>query len=98
TRVEMRGMDGTVATVQTPEGEIRLEVPLPGLYNVYNALAALAVAIANRIDPQTAAGGIGSTGAVFGRVEVIAIDDRELAILLIKNPVGANEVIRTLVD
>ena len=34
--------------------------------------------------------------AVFGRVERIQIDETELSILLIKNPAGANEVIRTL--
>jgi UDP-N-acetylmuramyl tripeptide synthase len=34
--------------------------------------------------------------AVFGRVETVPIDGRSLSILLIKNPAGANEVLRTL--
>ena len=39
---------------------------------------------------------LGTTEAVFGRVETIDIGGRPLAILLIKNPAGANEVLRTL--
>ena len=38
TAIELRGMDGSRSTVRTPAGEIELELPLPGLYNVYNAL------------------------------------------------------------
>jgi UDP-N-acetylmuramyl tripeptide synthase len=33
---------------------------------------------------------------VFGRVETIAVADKAISILLIKNPAGANEVLRTL--
>ena len=34
--------------------------------------------------------------AVFGRVETIEVDGKPVSILLIKNPAGANEVLRTL--
>jgi UDP-N-acetylmuramyl tripeptide synthase len=34
--------------------------------------------------------------AVFGRVERIEVGPTELSILLVKNPAGANEVLRTL--
>ena len=34
--------------------------------------------------------------AVFGRVETIAVAGKDVSILLIKNPAGANEVLRTL--
>jgi UDP-N-acetylmuramyl tripeptide synthase len=33
---------------------------------------------------------------VFGRVETIAVASRDVSILLVKNPAGANEVLRTL--
>ena len=36
--------------------------------------------------------------AAFGRFERIAIGDRRLLMLLIKNPAGANEAVRTLLD
>ena len=34
--------------------------------------------------------------AVFGRVETIEVEGKPVSILLIKNPAGANEVLRTL--
>jgi UDP-N-acetylmuramyl tripeptide synthase len=83
TAIELRGMSGSRSTVRTPAGEIALELPLPGLYNVYNALAAVAT-------------GLGEMRAVFGRVETIAVGGKPVSILLIKNPAGANEVLRTL--
>jgi UDP-N-acetylmuramyl tripeptide synthase len=45
---------------------------------------------------NTIVAGLESVTAAFGRAETIAIDGRELSILLVKNPAGANEVIRTL--
>ena len=44
----------------------------------------------------TAGEALESFGGAFGRVETIAVRGRELSILLIKNPAGANEVLRTL--
>ena len=42
TRVELLGMSGTRVSITTPAGELELSLSLPGLYNVYNALAATA--------------------------------------------------------
>jgi UDP-N-acetylmuramyl tripeptide synthase len=44
------------------------------------------------------ASGLGRFVAAFGRFERIAIGDRRLLMLLIKNPAGANEAVRTLLD
>ena len=41
--------------------------------------------------------GLESAGAAFGRFERIAVGDKRLLMLLIKNPAGANEAVRTLV-
>jgi len=96
TRIELAGMSGSRLTVATPEGELELTVPLPGLYNVYNALAATACCISLGLTLDQVREGLGSFATAFGRAERIEIDSRPLAILLIKNPVGANEVFRTL--
>ncbi len=96
TRIELRGMEGSAATVRVPGGEIEVELPLPGLYNVYNALAAIAAAIVLGVDAERVAAALRDMRAAFGRVETIPIGDREVSILLIKNPAGANEVLRTL--
>jgi UDP-N-acetylmuramyl tripeptide synthase len=96
TRIELAGMSGSRLTVATPEGELELSVPLPGLYNVYNALAATACCISLGLTRDQVREGLGSFATAFGRAERIEIGSRPLAILLIKNPVGANEVFRTL--
>jgi lipid II isoglutaminyl synthase (glutamine-hydrolysing) len=98
TRIELRGMEGSAATVRVPGGEIEVELPLPGLYNVYNALGAIAAAIKLGVEPGRVAASLRDMRAAFGRVETIAIGDGEVSILLIKNPAGANEVLRTLAE
>jgi UDP-N-acetylmuramyl tripeptide synthase len=94
--IEMRGMDGTIVTIATPDGEINAELPIPGLYNVYNAVAAAAAAYALNLTSGAISGGLAAARAVFGRVETVDIAGHSVAILLIKNPTGANEVIRTI--
>ncbi len=96
TEIELRGMEGSRFTARTPDGELRIELPLPGLYNVYNALAALAAARGLGIDGGAIVASLGAIEAVFGRVETIDVAGKPLSILLIKNPAGANEVLRTL--
>lgn len=94
--ITLKGMSGVEATIVTPEGDARLELPLPGLYNLYNALGAIATARALGIPVASSVAALAGMQAVFGRVERIQIKETELSILLIKNPAGANEVIRTL--
>ena len=96
TRVELRGMRGSLATVRTPQGELRLELPLPGLYNVYNALVAVAAGLQLGIAPARIATALSEARGAFGRVETISVGEKAVSILLIKNPAGANEVLRTL--
>jgi UDP-N-acetylmuramyl tripeptide synthase len=69
---------------------------MPGLYNVYNALCSISVAIALNIEPQTIISGIESYSTVFGRSESVKIKGKNILIQLIKNPVGATEVLKTI--
>jgi UDP-N-acetylmuramyl tripeptide synthase len=71
---------------------------LPGLYNVYNALAAASLALALAVPLDEVVAGLERFSAAFGRFERIELDGRRLLLLLIKNPAGANEAIRTVVD
>jgi len=96
TRIELEGMSGSRIQVRAPDGEVDLRLPLPGLYNVYNALAALTAALRLGLSLSDAARAMESMRAVFGRVETVPIHGKDLSILLIKNPAGANEVLRTL--
>ena len=96
TAIELHGMEGSRATVRVPGGEIEIELPLPGLYNVYNALAAIAAGLKLGVAAETIAAALGEMRAAFGRVETIGVGGTAVSILLIKNPAGANEVLRTL--
>src|SRR5213076_387388 len=73
-----------------------VELPLPGLYNVYNArgAAALCTALGGALDDVVA--GLHAVAPAFGRAETVEVGGRPMTLLLVKNPAGANEVLRTL--
>jgi len=95
-RVELEGMSGSRLELSTPAGDIAARLPVPGLYNVYNALAAAATALEMGVAPHRVQAALEGFGAAFGRVETIPVEGRDVSILLVKNPAGANEVLRTL--
>jgi UDP-N-acetylmuramyl tripeptide synthase len=92
------GLSGVEFDLVTADVSTRVRLALPGLYNVYNALAAATLTLALGASPVEIAAGLGRFGAAFGRFEEIAIGDRRLLMLLVKNPAGANEAVRTLLD
>jgi UDP-N-acetylmuramyl tripeptide synthase len=96
TSVELDGMTGSHVALSTPQGPLELALPLPGLYNVYNAVAAVATALELGVEPAVVKRALEGFGGAFGRVETIPIDGHRVSILLVKNPAGANEVLRTL--
>jgi UDP-N-acetylmuramyl tripeptide synthase len=96
-RIALDGTRGSSFSLVTPAGRASVELPLPGLYNVYNALGAAALCLALDIPLDVVVAGLASVRAAFGRAERIAVGDVELQVLLIKNPAGANEILRTLV-
>jgi UDP-N-acetylmuramyl tripeptide synthase len=75
-----------------------VQLAVPGLYNVYNALAAVALARSLGASLDEIVSGLEGFSAAFGRFERIAVGDRRLLMLLIKNPAGANEAVRTIVE
>jgi lipid II isoglutaminyl synthase (glutamine-hydrolysing) len=98
TEIELHGLTSVVFRLETPEGRRTVQLRVPGLYNVYNALAAAALGRALGATLDEIVAGLERFDAAFGRFERITIGDRELLMLLIKNPAGANEAIRTIVD
>ena len=95
-RIELDGMSGSRVSLRTPAGSAEIRLPLPGLYNVYNAVAAAAAALELGASLDHVKASLEAQAAAFGRVETIAVDGRDVSILLVKNPAGANEVLRTL--
>ena len=96
--LELEGLERAAFDLVATAGTRRVELRLPGLYNVYNALGAASLALTLGVPIDDVAAGLERFSAAFGRFERITIGDRRLLMLLIKNPAGANEAIRTLVD
>ncbi|MGI8922362.1 MAG: MurT ligase domain-containing protein [Solirubrobacteraceae bacterium] len=95
--VELHGVHSATFSLISAAGRAHVELPLPGLYNVYNALGAAALCLSLGVALGDVVAGLQDAEAAFGRAETIAVDGRALSIMLIKNPAGANEVLRTLV-
>ncbi len=96
TQVKMDEFDRTRLRVETPTAQHEVVVPLPGLYNIYNALAAIAATLVLDVPWEPIATGIEQFKPMFGRGELIQAEGRTLRLLLAKNPTGFNEVLRTL--
>jgi UDP-N-acetylmuramyl tripeptide synthase len=94
--ITLNGTRSATFQLRTPVGTAAVELPLPGLYNVYNALGAAALCLQLEIPLAAVVDGLTSVTAAFGRAERVQIDDVEVSILLVKNPAGANEILRTL--
>lgn len=71
-------------------------INIGGLYNIYNALAAVSVAQFFGVDPTTIKTGFDKSRAVFGRQETFNIGDKECTLVLIKNPVGATQALEMI--
>jgi len=93
---ELLGVDGSRMRVEGPLESAEFSVKVPGIYNVYNALAAAGVGMAMGIGSTTVASGIAEFSAAFGRVERVELQGRQLFLALVKNPVGFNEVLATI--
>ena len=94
--IDSHGLEGISFTLATPAGHARVRLALPGLYNVYNALAAASVALTLGVALDDVVAGLERFRAAFGRFERLTAGDRRILLLLVKNPAGANEAIRTL--
>jgi UDP-N-acetylmuramyl tripeptide synthase len=94
--ITLQGVRGARFELRTPAGVADIDLPLPGLYNVYNALAAAALGLSLGAPLDDVVTGLQGVSPAFGRAEIVRLRDRDLSILLVKNPAGANEVLRTL--
>lgn len=72
------------------------KINVGGLYNIYNALAAVAVAEFFGVDPSKIKAGFDKSRAVFGRQETFKIGNKSCTLVLIKNPVGASQALEMI--
>jgi UDP-N-acetylmuramyl tripeptide synthase len=96
--VEPRGFEGTRLRLRHGEDVREILLPLPGLYNVYNALLAIAVARASGVGLDQALRTVERSAGAFGRIERVEVGGRRLLMALVKNPVGFDQVLRTVLQ
>jgi lipid II isoglutaminyl synthase (glutamine-hydrolysing) len=89
---------GSELTIETPAGTFPLQVPLPGVHNVYNAAAAFAGAMAlslpRPLEPEETRRAMASLRPAFGRLEQIRAGDRQVVLAFVKNPTAYNATLR----
>jgi len=96
TRLTTRGLDATDVEISGPFGQRAWTIQVPGLFNVYNLLAAVAGAIAMGAPAEAIDRAVAAFQAAFGRFERLEVDGRVVYFALVKNPVGLTEVMRTI--
>lgn len=84
------------ASFESNEIKQQISVQIPGLYNLYNALAAASVAALLGVSPSQISYGLSNVTAAFGRMEKVTIGNKKIFILLVKNPTGFTQAIETL--
>ncbi|MGT2935360.1 lipid II isoglutaminyl synthase subunit MurT [Streptococcus castoreus] len=72
------------------------KINVGGLYNIYNALAAVAVAEFFGVSPEKIKAGFNKSKAVFGRQETFKIGEKSCTLVLIKNPVGTSQALEMI--
>lgn len=96
--IRLDAMASLTMTVTSIDGQMLQDVAVqvPGVYNAYNITAAVAAGFALGIPSHTIRKALDAFQSPFGRAERVHFDDRDLSIALVKNPVGFNEVLRTI--
>jgi len=91
-------VDYSIITIETETEKFEVRVNMPGLYNTYNALAAITLGLELGIDSEKIQKAFETYETIFGRAEILKLRGKDTIIQLIKNPAGATEVLRTVKD
>src|SRR5581483_5816744 len=83
-------------TLRTPQGEMQLDIPLPGLHNVYNAAAAIGAAMAADLQLDKVQTAFSHLRPAFGRLEKIQAGDKTIYLTFVKNPTSFNLMLRLI--
>lgn len=96
TSVELDGLRGSTVSMESPSGPQKLDLPLPGIYNVYNAVAAAATAFSLKVEPAVVREAVAKATGAFGRLEAVDVDGRKVALALVKNPSSFDQLLEVL--
>lgn len=90
--VKLQGLSGSSFKLSINNELLTINLPIPGLYHIYDALAALATAHHLGLPIHQLTNSLVHFTPAFGRVEKLDFGQ----IFLIKNPAGATQVLETL--
>jgi UDP-N-acetylmuramyl tripeptide synthase len=81
---------------RTPQGEMTVDIPLPGIHNVYNAAAAIGAAMAAGFETDKVQNAMSNLRPAFGRLEKIQAGDKTIYLTFVKNPTSFNLMLRLI--
>ena len=90
------GQGPTHVEMRTPQGNMTLEISLPGLHNVYNAVAAIGASLAAGFEKEKLPAALASLKPAFGRLEKIQAGDQTIYLSFVKNPTSFNLILRLI--
>ncbi len=95
--ITLSGTATSQFTISHQNDDLALTLPLPGIFNIYNALVASAIALELKVAHSVIATAVADFVSVFGRFEVVTLQNGQtITLFLIKNPVGFSQVISLL--
>lgn len=95
--LELRGNGSRVVMLNRGVKEI-VDINLPAMYNIYNAIGAVAAVSEIGLGTQAAVEALASFHCGFGRMEQFDLGQGGTRMMLVKNPAGCNQVIEFLGD
>lgn len=96
-RIVDKSISGSEVMVSWGGKEYRMRVPLPGVFNVYNALAAAAAALKEGIEPELVFSALEGAKHVPGRLEAVNFaQEFNIFIDFAHTPEGLENVLKTL--
>ena len=90
--LEQRSSGSSVAVSIRGESRV-MEINLPALYNIYNAVGALAAAVEMGVGADEAVRALAVFKCGFGRMESFRLGKADARMMLVKNPAGCNQII-----
>jgi len=88
--------DYSILKISSVKGEFEFNVKLIGLYNAYNALAAISLGLELGYTQNQIQNALNTYQSIFGRAERLILRGHQVLVQLIKNPTGASEVLKTV--
>ncbi|KAF1084533.1 UDP-N-acetylmuramate--L-alanine ligase [Sporotomaculum syntrophicum] len=90
------GTQATICAKGLAKGIWPMYIPVQGIYNIYNGLAAFAAALSLGVIPEKAALSLSTFTPATGRMEAFRYGNKQVTLTLVKNPTGFNQALTAL--